>query len=118
MFLHSRRARRHDVDDDGYDSGLSGWAWHELGRQSELDHQAQMRAVSAFAARLRGEVPVNVGALIAENRALWEQNQALFQRIQELETSNRIWREDYEFIRGRMIYIRDGLKALEDGQAL
>jgi len=87
------------MDDDECGSGLSGWAWHELGRQSELDHQAQMRAVSAFAARLRGEMPVNVGAVIAENRALWQQNQALLQRIQELENSNRIWSEDYQILK-------------------
>ncbi len=96
-------------DDDGYGSGLSGWAWHEMGRQSELDHQAQTRMVSALAARLRGEVPVNVGAVISENQALWQQNEALwqqnqifFQRIQELETSVRIWGEDYEILKGHV----------------
>lgn len=104
------------MDDDGYGSGLSGWAWHELGRQSELDHQAQMRAVSAFAARLRGQVPVNVGAVIAENQALWQQNQALFQRIQELENSNRIWREDYKMLKDSVLDIRDALDAMDCGQ--
>ena len=88
--------------DDEYGSGLSGWAWHELGRQSELDHQAQTRAVAAFAARLRGQVPVNVGAVMAENQALWQQNQALWQRIQELENSVRIWGEDYEILKGHV----------------
>jgi hypothetical protein len=105
------------VDDDGDSSGLSGWAWHELGRQSELDHQAQIRTVSAFAARLRGEVPVNVGAVMAENQALWQQNQVLFQRIQELETSNRIWREDYKMLKDSVLDIRDALDAMENGQA-
>lgn len=90
-------------DDDGHGSGLSGWAWHELGRQSELDHQAQTRAVSILAARLRGQVPVNVGAVMAENQALWQQNQALWQRIQELENSVRIWGEDYELLKS---YVR------------
>jgi len=104
------------VDDDEYNSALSGWAWHELGRQSELDHQAQIRTVSAFAARLRGEVPVNVGAVMAENHALWQQNQALIQRIQELETSVRIWDEDYQILKGRVVVIRDALRALEDEQ--
>ena len=96
-------------NDDGYGSGLSGWAWHELGRQSELDHQAQTRAVSALTARLRGQIPVNVGAVMAENQALWQQNQALwqqsqafFRRIQELETSVRIWGEDYEILKGHV----------------
>lgn len=88
--------------DDEYGSGLSGWAWHELGRQSELDHQAQTRAVAAFAARLRGQAPVNVGAVMAENQALWQQNQALWQRIQELENSVRIWSEDYEILKGHV----------------
>ena len=89
--------------DDEYGSGLSGWAWHELGRQSELDHQAQIRAVAAFAARLRGQAPVNVGAVMAENQALWQQNQALWQRIHELENSVRIWAEDYELLKS---YVR------------
>ncbi len=104
------------MDDDGYGSGLSGWAWHELGRQSELDHQAQMRVVSAFAARLRGEAPIDVGAVIAENQMLWQQNQALFQRVQELETSVRIWCEDYQILQGRVLDIRDALDAMEGRQ--
>lgn len=99
------------MDDDECGSGLSGWAWHELGRQSELDHQAQRRTVSAFAARLRGQTPVNVGALIAENRALWQQNQALIQRIQELENSNRIWSEDYQILHNGVQRIRDAMIA-------
>ena len=100
------------MDDDGYGSGLSGWAWHELGRQAEQAQQGRMQTVSAFAARLRGEVPVNVGALIAENRALWQQNQALFQRIQELETAVRIWSEDYQILlKDRVLDIRDALNA-------
>ena len=89
--------------DDEYGCGLSGWAWHELGRQSELDHQAQTRTVAAFAARLRGQTPVNLGAVIAENQALWQQNQALWQRIHELENSVRIWGEDYELLKS---YVR------------
>jgi len=105
------------MDDDECGSGLSGWAWHELGRQSELDHQAQMRSVSAFAARLRGEVPVNVGALIAENQALWQQNQALLQRIQGLENSNRILNEDYEILHNGVLDIQAALNAIDDGQA-
>lgn len=106
------------MDDDGYGSGLSGWAWHELGRQAEQAHQGRMEVVSAFAARLRGEVPVNVGAVMAENQALWQQNQALwqenqafFQRIQELETSVRIWGEDYEILKDRVRDIRATLVA-------
>jgi len=105
------------VDDDGDSSGLSGWAWHELGRQAEQAHQGRMQAVSAFAARLRGETPVNVGAVMAENRALWHQNQALFQRIQELETSNRIWREDYKILQDGVLDIQDALNAIDGGQA-
>ncbi len=105
------------MDDDGYGSGLSGWAWHELGRQSELDHQAQTRAVSAFAARLRGQVPVDVGAVIAENQALRQQNHALFHRIQELENSNRMWCEDYQILREGVLKIQDALNAVENGKA-
>ena len=111
------------MDDDGYSSGVSGWAWHELGRQAEQAHQGRMQVVSEFAARLRGEAPVNVGAVMAENHALWQQNQAfwqqnqaLLQRIQELETSVRIWDEDYQILKGRVVVIRDALRALEDGQ--
>ena len=112
------------MDDDGYGSGLSGWAWHELGRQSELDHQAQTRAVAAFAARLRGEVPVNVGAVMAENRALrqqnqelWEQNQKLWQHNRRLCSAVTIWEEDYETLKDHVRNIHAALKAIEDGQS-
>lgn len=97
------------MDDDGYGSGLSGWAWYELGRDEELAHQGRMEAASAFAARLRGQVPVNVGAVMAENQALRQQNQALWQRIQELENSVRIWGEDYDLLKG---YVRIANAAL------
>lgn len=97
------------MDDDGYGSGLSGWAWYELGRDEELAHQGRMEAASAFAARLRGQAPVNVGAVMAENQALWQQNQALWQRIQELENSVRIWGEDYDLLKS---YIRIANAAL------
>lgn len=94
--------------DDGCGNGLSGWAWHELGRQAEADHQTQMRAAAAFAARLRGEVRVDVGALIAENQALRRQNQALLQQNQQLEASVRIWAEDYQLLKdwGEAIHTR------------
>ncbi len=108
--------------DDEYGSGLSGWAWHELGRQSELDHQAQTRAVTAFAARLRGQAPVNVGAVMAENQALWQQNQELQQQIRELWHHNQalrnavtIWKEDFETLKGHVRTIHTALKASKDG---
>lgn len=104
-------------DDDGYGSGLSGWAWHELGRQSELDHQSQAMMISAFAARLRGEVPVNVGAVISENQALWQQNQALFLRIRELETSIMILDEDYETLKAWGLGIQAKLRRFLEEQA-
>ena len=71
-------------DDEGCSSGLSGWAMHELGRQAERSDQSQARIVSAFAARLRGEKPVNVGRLLANNEALWQQNQNLLYQIDAL----------------------------------
>lgn len=79
----------------GDGNGLSGWAWHELGRQSERTHQAQMRAVDAFAARLRGEVSINVDALVAENQALWQQNQELAERVQAHDAAYRSLEERY-----------------------
>lgn len=69
-------------EDDGCGSGLSGLAWHELGRQSERWHQVQREATAVFAARLRGERPVGVGDLLANNQALWYQNQQLWQQNQ------------------------------------
>ncbi len=105
------------MDDDGYGSGLSGWAWHELGRQSELDHQAQMRAVSAFAARLRGEVPVNVGAVMAENRALRQQNQELWHHNLELRNAVTIWEEDFQTLKGHVHKIHAALIESENGQS-
>ena len=112
------------MDDDGYGSGLSGWAWHELGRQAEQAHQGRMEAVSAFAARLRGQVPVNVGAVMAENQALWQQNQALWQQNRELRQHNKtlcdavtIWEEDFETLKSHVRTIHAALKASEDGQS-
>ena len=64
-------------DEEGCSSGLSGWALHELGRQSERSSQSRERVLSTLAARLRGEVPVDVGGLLANNQALWQQNQQL-----------------------------------------
>ena len=114
----------HKVDDDGYGSGLSGWAWYELGRDEELAHQGRMEAASTFAARLRGEVPVNVGAVMAENRALRQQNQELWERNQKLLQHNRrlcdavtIWEEDYETLKSHVRNIHAALKAIEDGQS-
>ena len=112
------------MDDDGYGSGLSGWAWHELGRQAEQAHQGRMEVVSAFAARLRGEVPVDVGALIAENRALRQQNQSLWQQNQELWQLNQglrnavtIWEEDFQTLKGHVRNIHAALSASENEQS-
>ena len=69
-------------DEDGCSSGLSGWAWHELGREAERSDQSQERLLSTLAARLRGEVPVNIGGLLANNQALWHQNQQLWHQNQ------------------------------------
>ena len=93
-------------DEEGCSSGLSGWALHELGRQAERSDQSQARIVSAFAARLRGEVPVDVGSLLANNQALWHQNQQLWhqnqamqQRINDLQVEMQGRWEDYCNIR-------------------
>ena len=67
-------------DEEGCSSGLSSWALHELGRQSERSSQSRGRVLSTLAARLRGEVPVDVGGLLANNQALWHQNQQLWQQ--------------------------------------
>ena len=82
----------------GDGSGLNGWAWHELGRQSERTHQAQMRAVDAFAARLRGEVPIDVDALVAENQALWQRNQELTERVQAYDAAYRSLEARYRML--------------------
>lgn len=83
------------MDDDGYGSGLSGFAFHELGRQSAGAEQVQANAVANFAACLKGERPVNVGALVAQNQALWQQNHDLIRRNQELQAEVQDWRLDY-----------------------
>lgn len=83
----------------GDGNGMSGWAWHELGRQSERTHQAQMRAVDAFAARLRGEVLIDVDALVAENQALWQQNQQLAARVQAVEAAHSTLASDHARLR-------------------
>ena len=105
-----------EVDDDGYGSGLSGWAWHELGRQAERSHQVRINAAAACAARLRGEVQVDVGGLIAENQVLWQQNQQLWQRVQELEALVRTWARNYQALDewGDEIYAT--LQRLRNGQ--
>ena len=105
------------MDDDGYGSGLSGWAWYELGRDEELAHQGRMEAASAFAARLRGEVPVDVGAVMAENRALRQQNQELWHHNQELRNAVTIWEEDFQTLKGHVHKIHAALIASENGQS-
>ncbi len=72
------------MDDEGISSGLSSLALYELGH---LDGEVQRRhdnAVSAFSARLRGYVPVNVDAVLAENQLLRQNGDALWQDNQEL----------------------------------
>ena len=73
-----------DYDGGSYGSGLSGWAWHELGRQSERSSQNTIRTAALVGARLRGERQVNVHALLAENQALRENVQMLAQQVIEL----------------------------------
>ncbi len=75
-------------DEEGCSSGLSGWAWHELGREAERSDQSQGRLLSTLAARLRGEMPVDVGGLLANNQALWQQNQQLWQQNQAQQRIN------------------------------
>lgn len=83
------------MSDDEYSSGLTGWAWHELGRQAERSQQVQRNAVSAFRSRLWGEEQVDVGDLISTNEALWQQNQKFTQRINELDLENWERYRDY-----------------------
>ena len=71
-------------NDDCWSSGLSGWAWHELGRQAERSNQANMEFAFSAAARLRGERRIDVNALLAENQRLQNHNAALTQQIIEL----------------------------------
>ena len=72
------------MDDEGISSGLSGLALYELGRLDEEVQRRHDNAVTAFSARLRGYVPVNVDAVLAENQALRQNNVTLWQDIQEL----------------------------------
>jgi len=72
------------VDENGISSGLGSLALFEMGRQDERWRQRHDDAVSAFSARLRGYVPVNVDAVLAENQALHQNSVALWQDNQEL----------------------------------
>jgi len=65
------------MEDEGMSSGLGSLALYELGRGDERWHQQQANFVSSVAARLRGQVPVNVQALIADNQALRHENAVL-----------------------------------------
>ena len=72
------------MDDEGISSGLSSLALYELGH---LDGEVQRRhdnVVSSFSARLRGRVPVNVGAVLAHNQVLYQNSVALWHDNQEL----------------------------------
>ena len=73
-----------DYDGGSYGSGLSGWAWHELGRQSERSSQNTIRTAAVVGARLRGDRQVNVHALHDEVQLLREHNRALIQRVNDL----------------------------------
>lgn len=83
------------MSDDAYSSGLTGWAWHELGRQAERSRQVQRNAVSALRSRLRGEEQIDVDDLISTNEALWQQNQQFTQRINEL--TAEIWERWHDY---------------------
>jgi len=65
------------VGDEGISSGLGSLALYELGRGDERHRQRQANFVSSVATRLRGQVPVNVQALIADNQALRHENAVL-----------------------------------------
>lgn len=72
------------MEDEGISSGLSSLALYQLGH---LDGEVQRRhddAVSAFSARLRGYVPVDINAVLVENQALRQSGDALWQDNQEL----------------------------------
>ena len=88
-----------DDDDDGGNSGLSSWAWHELGRQSEQHDQWMMQAAQSFRARLRGEQPVDVDALIAEIHSLRAHNQALANQVVQLNASVQASYEKFKDIK-------------------
>jgi hypothetical protein len=65
------------MEDEGISSGLGSLALYELGRGDERWHQQQANFVTSVTARLRGQVPVNVQALIADNQALRHENAVL-----------------------------------------
>lgn len=73
------------MEDEGISSGLGSLALYELGRGDERWHLQQASFVSSVSARLRGQVPVNVQALIAENQALRQQNALLWGNNNALE---------------------------------
>ena len=73
------------MEDEGISSGLGSLALYELGRGDERWHQQQAKFISSVAARLRGQAPVNVQALIAENQALRQQNAFLWNNNNALE---------------------------------
>ncbi len=73
------------MEDEGISSGLGSLALYELGRGDERWQQQQANFVSSVAARLRGQVPVNVQALIADNQALRHENAVLRGNNQALE---------------------------------
>lgn len=83
------------LDDEVGGGGLSALALHELGRQSERWHQIQREATEVVASRLRGEMPVDVGTLLANSQALWQQNQELQQQVQNLQAEMQDRRQDF-----------------------
>lgn len=85
------------MEDEGISSGLGSLALYQLGH---LDGEVQRRhddAVSAFSARLRGYVPVNVDAVLADNQALRQNGDALWRENQALrQHGNALWRENQD----------------------
>ena len=51
------------MDDEGSDNGISGWAGFMLGRMSAQRSVRSVAIAQTISARLRGEVPVDVGSL-------------------------------------------------------
>ena len=94
------------MDENGISSGLGSLALFEMGRQDERRRQRQDDAVSACSARLRGYVPVNVDAVLAENQllrqngdALWQDNQGLIQLTVVLQQQLQRQLADNQFLR-------------------
>ncbi len=82
------------MDEDGAASGLSGWAWYQLGSMDAQRRQRARQTVRQLFGRRQPTVDVN--SVLAQNQALAAESAQLRAEIAQLRESLEDYRFNYE----------------------